>query len=125
MEEDEIVIEVPSDLLFDFDQSELKVDVIETLDRLSEDLKQYDGANVYISGHTDSQGKEYYNQRLSEDRAKEVQKYLLGMGKINTETVNIAINGYGETKAVASNDTEERRAKNRRVEIIVEPLEKK
>lgn len=123
VEEDEISIEMPSDLLFDFDKSELKSAVIETLDRLSEDLNQYDGANVYIGGHTDSQGEEDYNQRLSEDRAKEVHRYL--EKKLNTETVNIEITGYGETKAIASNDKEEGRAKNRRVEIIVEPLEKK
>lgn len=123
VEEDEISIEVPSDLLFDFDKSELKSAVIETLDRLSEDLNQYDGANVYISGHTDSQGEEAYNQRLSEDRAKEVQRYL--GKKINVETINIEITGYGEAKAIASNVTEEGRAKNRRVEIIVEPLENK
>lgn len=104
VEKEEIVVEVPSHLLFDFDKSELKSDVIETLDQLSEDLNQYDGAYVMINGHTDSQGEEDYNQKLSEERAKEVQSYL--ENKVNGEAVNIETRGYGETKPIASNESE-------------------
>lgn len=114
---------IPSNLLFDFDQSELKSDVIESLDQLSNDLNQYDGAKVSIVGHTDNEGEEDYNQKLSEDRAKEVQSYL--EKKVNQEKIHMEIAGYGETKPVATNETEEGRTENRRVEIIVEPLEQK
>lgn len=123
VEENEIVIDVPSHLLFDFDESQLKSDVIETLDQLSEDLNTYDGANVWINGHTDSQGNKDYNQKLSEDRAREVQSYL--KKKVNAEKIHLETKGYGQTKPVASNETEEGREKNRRVEIVVEPLVKK
>lgn len=123
VEENEIVIDVPSHLLFDFDKSELKSDVIETLDQLSEDLNTYDGANVWINGHTDSQGNKDYNQKLSEDRAREVQGYL--EKKVNAEKINLETKGYGQTKPIAPNETEEGREKNRRVEIVVEPLAKK
>lgn len=123
VEEEEIVVEVPSHLLFDFDKSELKSDVIETLDQLSEDLNQYDGAYVMINGHTDSQGDEGYNQQLSEERAREVQTYL--ENKVDGENVSIETKGYGETKPIASNESEDGREKNRRVEIVAEPLEKK
>lgn len=123
VEEEEIVVEVPSHLLFDFDKSELKSDVIETLDQLSEDLNQYDGAYVMINGHTDSQGKEDYNQKLSEERAKEVQSYL--ENRVNGEAISIETKGYGETQPISSNESEDGREKNRRVEIVVEPLQKK
>lgn len=123
VEESEIVIEVPSNLLFEFDKSELKSDVIETLEQLSEELNMYEGANVWINGHTDSQGDEIYNQKLSEERAREVQSYL--ERKVNLETVSIETKGFGQTMPIASNDTEEGREKNRRVEIVVEPLQKK
>lgn len=123
VEENEIIIEVPSHLLFDFDKSELKSDVIETLDQLSQDLNEYEGANVLIYGHTDSQGEETYNQKLSEERAREVQSYL--EKKVNVENINLETKGYGQTKPIATNESEEGREKNRRVEIVVEPLEKK
>ena len=123
IEENEIVIEVPSHLLFDFDKSELKTDVIKTLDQLSDELNEYDGANVLVIGHTDNQGDIEYNQNLSESRAHEVHSYL--KKKVNVEKINLEAKGYGQTKPMASNETEEGREKNRRVEIIVEPLVKK
>ncbi|MBP2241752.1 outer membrane protein OmpA-like peptidoglycan-associated protein [Cytobacillus eiseniae] len=123
VEEDEIVIEVPSHLLFDFDKSELKSSVIHTLDQLSHDLNEYEGANVWIHGHTDSQGNTDYNQTLSEERARAVQSYL--EKTVDGEKVNLEAKGFGQTKSISSNDTEEGREQNRRVEIIVEPLVKK
>jgi len=123
IEENEIVIEVPSHLLFDFDKSELKTDVIKTLDQLSDELNEYDGANVLVIGHTDNQGDIEYNQNLSESRAHEIHSYL--KKKVNVEKINLEAKGYGQTKPMASNETEEGREKNRRVEIIVEPLVKK
>ncbi|MFE8698517.1 OmpA family protein [Cytobacillus sp. FJAT-53684] len=123
VEEDEIVIDIPSHLLFDFDKSTLKTDVIETLEQLSEDLNEYEGANLLINGHTDNQGEPEYNQRLSEERAKEVQHYLEKL--VNVEKIKIITKGYGSTKPVSSNETEAGKEKNRRVEIIVEPLENK
>ncbi|MEK3935897.1 OmpA family protein [Sporosarcina sp. FSL W7-1349] len=123
VKEEEITVEVPSDLLFDFDQSDLKSKVTGILDQVSVELNEYEGARVFIAGHTDSQGEDNYNQTLSEERAANVANYLSGL--VNTEHVQFEVAGYGQTKPVASNDTEEGRAQNRRVEIVVEPLEQK
>lgn len=123
VEEEEITVEVPSDLLFDFDKSDLKETVTDTLDQLSEELKEYEGAKVAVIGHTDSQGEEGYNQTLSEERAANVAKYL--SEQVNMDKVYFETFGYGQSHPIASNDTEEGRAQNRRVEIKVEPLERK
>ncbi|MCH1627688.1 OmpA family protein [Ferdinandcohnia quinoae] len=122
IEDDEIMIEVPSDLLFDFDKSELKSESIITLEQLVEDLNQYEGAILSIYGHTDNQGELDYNQSLSEKRANKVKRYV--ENKVNPEKVNIETKGFGQTKPIVTNDTKEGQAINRRVEIIVEPLVK-
>jgi len=71
---------------------------------------------VIAVGHTDARGSDSYNQRLSERRAEAVKAYMLNQG-IPAERVRTE--GRGETQPVASNDTDEGRAKNRRVEVTV------
>lgn len=71
--------------------------------------------NVEIQGHTDSKGSDAYNQKLSEKRAKAVAAALVKQG---VESGRITAKGYGETKPVASNDTVEGRAENRRIEAV-------
>ena len=79
-------------------------------------LKQATGFAVEVQGHTDNVGADADNQRLSEQRATAVAKYLTGYG---IEATRVTSAGFGETKPVASNDTEEGRAQNRRTEITV------
>jgi OOP family OmpA-OmpF porin len=71
---------------------------------------------IEVQAHTDDRGSEKYNLRLSEQRAAAVMEYLLSRG-IASE--RLSSKGYGESRPVADNDTEEGRAKNRRVELKV------
>ena len=86
------------------------------LTRLIRILKEYPAVEIKISGHTDNQGDPALNLKLSQDRVNEVKKYLsshgINSGRITTE-------GFGDTKPVASNDQEETRTKNRRVEFTI------
>ncbi len=84
------------------------------LEQVFNSLESYPEAKIEISGHTDSQGKAEDNRRLSLDRAKSVKDYLVMRG-ISADRISVA--GYGPDKPLASNNTAEGRAKNRRVEI--------
>jgi outer membrane protein OmpA-like peptidoglycan-associated protein len=86
------------------------------LDKLVVILKENPTMNISINGHTDGQGEELSNQKLSEDRAKAVRDYLISKGIAPGRLIS---KGYGETKPVASNDDSEGRRKNRRVEIEI------
>ncbi|SFQ41217.1 OmpA family protein [Salibacterium halotolerans] len=118
---EEITINVPDHLLFDFDESTLRDDALALLEEISGELEQYEAGEVKIHGHTDNQGEASYNQQLSQERAEAVEAYF-----VEEETMDdfdFSTKGFGETEPVVSNDTEENRAKNRRVEIIVKPEE--
>jgi len=71
---------------------------------------------VRIAGHTDSRGSDEYNQRLSEARAKSVYEYLISQG-ISADRLSYI--GYGESRPIDTNDTEEGRQNNRRVELEI------
>ena len=75
------------------------------------------GYNLAIEGHTDSVGSDEFNQKLSENRASSVNTYLTECG-LPADTMTTV--GFGESKPIASNDTNEGRQKNRRVEIVIE-----
>ncbi len=79
-------------------------------------LKDQDAAQIYVIGHTDSRGSEAYNQKLSEKRAQAVADAL--RQHLNVSETRIIAQGSGESDLVASNQTEEGRAQNRRVDII-------
>lgn len=103
-----------ADVLFEFDSDELTSEAQSRLDGLAEDLEQLGPREVTISGHTDAEGSDEYNQDLSERRAASVRQALddhLGDG------FAFDVTGYGETQPVADNDSEEARALNRRVEV--------
>ncbi len=111
-------ITLEADTYFDFDKSNLKPEGKDTLDALVRDMGDLNSvANIEAVGHTDSIGTEEYNQGLSERRAASVEDYLTDKGvpadKIETE-------GMGESNPIATNQTPEGRAKNRRVEITVQ-----
>ena len=102
---------------FDFDKSAIRPDAVPILNEAAETLKGEGGVAVIVEGHTDSVGTDAYNQKLSHRRADAVRQYLVKHGiaanRVTTE-------GFGESRPVASNDTADGRAQNRRVELHVE-----
>jgi OOP family OmpA-OmpF porin len=86
------------------------------LDRLIETALRCPGANIEIAGHTDADGEDGYNQALSEKRAQAVADYLV---KAGLPANRFTAAGYGSTQPVASNDTDEGKAKNRRIDFLV------
>lgn len=111
-----ILITFDSGLLFDLDSYQLRAETKENLTELSDALKEYDETNIIIEGHTDSQGTDSYNQRLSERRARSVSGYL---AKQNVNAGRFTVRGYGEEKPVATNETAAGRQENRRVEVAI------
>ncbi len=114
-----IVVTLPDSLLFSSGSAELKPESIDALTRIGEKLKELPG-KVAIEGHTDnipiSSSVYKSNWELSSARASSVLHFLLQRG-LSPDRFLIA--GYGEYKPVATNDTDEGRAKNRRVELII------
>ena len=101
---------------FDFDKYNIKPEWVPVLEEAVAILKDTPAMNVIIEGHTDSIGTEAYNQGLSERRARSVYNFFQqnGIAAARMQTV-----GYGESRPIASNDTDEGRALNRRVELQV------
>lgn len=102
---------------FDFDKATLRPDATRILDEAVETLKAEPDVEVLIVGHTDSVGSEAYNLKLSERRARAVRDYLVRKG---ISAARLRVKGMGESQPVASNDTADGRAQNRRVELLVE-----
>jgi outer membrane protein OmpA-like peptidoglycan-associated protein/Tol biopolymer transport system component len=103
-------------IFFEFDSYELKPESIAELDKLIEFLDENPDIHIQINGHTDNFGDPHYNMELSDKRAGSVAAYLLG-SSVKEERVRYA--GFGETRPVASNETEEGRAENRRTEFEI------
>jgi outer membrane protein OmpA-like peptidoglycan-associated protein len=104
-------------LFFDFDKYELKKESYPELNRLSKLLKENKKIKVEISGFSDSQGSEAYNDVLSKHRAEAVGHYLLKKSAIDSH--RLSIKSYGEHKPLADNATAEGRHVNRRVEFKI------
>ena len=102
-------------LLFDFDKSAIKPEAHPLLDEVAIILETNPEIKGEIRGHTDSTGSAEYNQQLSEKRAKAVDKYLENKG---IDSSRWTIKGYGASQPIASNETEEGRQENRRVELV-------
>jgi outer membrane protein OmpA-like peptidoglycan-associated protein len=101
-------------VLFDFNKASLKPESDSVLGRLLGVLQKNVALKVEIQGHTDNVGSDAYNQKLSEARAHSLVTWLVQHG---IAANRLTANGYGKTRPVAGNDTDEGRAKNRRVEI--------
>ena len=111
-----------SDVLFDFDRATLTPGAREKLSRLAGILLAYQGGyDMQVEGHTDSVGTHDYNQRLSEDRARSVASYLREAG-IPAARIR-GVQGFAETRPVATNDNAAGRQRNRRVELVIGGLE--
>lgn len=111
-----IVIRFKEQVLFGYDQYDLNSNAIANLSQLKNILVKYPETNIMVIGHTDSKGSLKYNQRLSERRAKAVTNYTIGNG-ISADRLTAV--GKGETDPIASNDTPEGSASNRRVEFVI------
>lgn len=102
-------------VFFDFDKAELKPESYVELDKLVDYLRT-NNIRIEIGGHTDDQGTDEYNDRLSESRAKSVYDYLVSKG---IPAARLQYKGYGKRVPVADNSTEEGRATNRRTEFKI------
>ncbi|GAB2697776.1 hypothetical protein GCM10027037_22410 [Mucilaginibacter koreensis] len=103
-----------SNIQFDFDSSVLRTSSYPVLDATSADLRSSTSKTVEIDGFASSEGTAAHNMTLSKDRANSVKTYLVNSG---VEARRLKVKGYGETKPIADNSTEEGRVQNRRVEF--------
>jgi outer membrane protein OmpA-like peptidoglycan-associated protein len=103
-------------IYFDFDKTTLKSESFVELNKVVDFLLKNPKVSIQISGHTDSKGSDTYNLNLSQGRSQSVVDYLVSQGIENSRLV---AQGYGESKPIDTNDTEEGRANNRRVEFTV------
>lgn len=105
-----------NNIYFDFDKYELKPESFVELDRVYKFMSENPDVKIELSAHTDSKGSDQYNLSLSQKRAESVVNYLVSKGIISERMI---AKGYGKSQPVASNDTEEGRAQNRRVEMKI------
>ncbi|HEY0235153.1 MAG TPA: OmpA family protein [Afipia sp.] len=118
-EGDNITLNLPDGITFDFGKSALKPQFYSALNGVASTLKEYNQTMIEVVGHTDSVGSDAVNQRLSEQRASSVAQYLAGQG-VQRERMETL--GAGKNYPIADNGTDAGRAKNRRVEIRLIPL---
>jgi outer membrane protein OmpA-like peptidoglycan-associated protein len=116
---DSIVLNMPGNITFMTNSSDINASFYGTLNSVSLVLKEYEKTVVEVTGHTDGQGSDEYNQGLSERRANSVASYLIAQGLMPQRLV---VQGMGKTQPIASNNTAEGRQANRRVEIKLSPL---
>lgn len=107
---------VLKNIFFDFDRATLRPESTNELERLTALLNEVPSLKIEISGHTDSKGSDDYNLKLSSNRAQTVVDYLIAKG-ISKDRLKAA--GYGETKPIDTNDTDEGRQNNRRTEFEI------
>lgn len=103
-------------IYFDFDKTTLKNESFVELDKVVDFLKQNSSVEIEISGHTDNKGSDDYNLNLSQGRSQAVVDYVISQG---IDSFRLAAQGYGEGKPIDTNDSDEGRANNRRVEFTV------
>lgn len=105
-----------SDILFDTNKANLKSEILPSLEKVVEILKKYPQYEVRVEGHSDNAGTEVVKTRIALARAKSVANFLI-QKEIDSKRVSYA--GFSDKKPIASNNTEEGKAKNRRVEIYI------
>ncbi len=105
-----------NNVFFDFDKYNLRPESFVELNRVVDFLNEYPAVEIEMSAHTDSKGSDTYNFTLSDNRARSVMEYILSKG---IKPSRIISKGYGETKPMATNETDDGRQLNRRVEFII------
>ena len=103
-------------IYFDFDKTTLKNESFPELNKVVDFLKQNPSVEIEISGHTDNKGSDDYNETLSQGRSEAVVNYIISQG---IDSFRLTAHGYGEAKPIDTNDSDEGRANNRRVEFTV------
>jgi outer membrane protein OmpA-like peptidoglycan-associated protein len=116
-----IVILFKEKVLFGFDRSDLNTSAETNLNKLVNVLQKYPDTNIEIIGHTDNKGTNDYNQTLSQRRASSVASYLRAQ---RVSSSRLTTKGMGESDPIATNDTEDGRSQNRRVEFVITANEK-
>jgi outer membrane protein OmpA-like peptidoglycan-associated protein len=103
-------------IYFDFDKTEVKPESDPTLKEITKLLSDNPSLNLFVVGHTDNTGDYKYNMKLSQERAEAVVKVLVSKYNVNSKRLTSA--GVGPLAPFTTNDTEEGKAQNRRVELI-------
>ena len=116
---DNIVLNMPGNVTFATDQSDVQASFYPVLNSVARVLKEFEKTLIHVTGHTDSTGGYEYNMGLSQRRADSVSSYLAAQG---VQSVRLQARGFGPDKPVAGNETPDGRQQNRRVEITLEPL---
>jgi len=106
-------------LTFDSGASQIKAESFDLLAKVERAIDVFPRSELIIEGHTDSYGGDDFNQQLSQERAVAVQQYMINAMRI--PSYRLIATGYGETRPVASNETESGRARNRRIDIVIRP----
>jgi len=117
-EGDNIIVRLVG-LTFDSGKADIKQEDFELLAKVEKAIDVFPRSELIIEGHTDSYGGDESNQRLSQERAESVQKYMINAMRI--PSYRLIATGYGETNPVANNETESGRARNRRIDIVIKP----
>ena len=112
--ENEITLNLPSDITFDVDRADIKPQFRQSLADVSATLREYPSTTIDVAGHADSTGSDAHNQELSQRRADAVAQALIGNG---VQPVRVVAVGFGESRPIADNATTAGRQANRRVEI--------
>ena len=122
----EIVIQLAADVLFDFDKADIKPIALDTLTKVAKVLNSMGNSPATVEGHTDGKGAADYNQKLSDRRANSVKEWLAKQGGVSA--ARLSAMGYGMTRPAVSNtkpdgsDDPDGRQKNRRVDIRVKKI---
>ena len=106
-------------LTFDSGASDIQQASFDLLGKVEKAIDVFPRSELITEGHTDSFGGDEFNQTLSQQRAESVQQYMVNVMRI--PTYRLIATGYGETRPVASNETESGRARNRRIDIVIRP----
>lgn len=115
----QLVVGMTGATAFEVDSDEIKPGFYSTLDKIAAIVNKYGKTQLVVSGHTDNTGSASYNQRLSERRASSVEQYLES-NRVLPERIQSS--GYGMSQPIASNETENGRRLNRRVDILIMPI---
>jgi outer membrane protein OmpA-like peptidoglycan-associated protein len=116
---DSLVLNMPSNVTFATDQSDVKPQFYDTLNSVALVFQEYDKSLIDVVGHTDSDGDDDYNYDLSRQRAASIARYLSAQ---QIDPNRFSVEGRGEREPIASNSSPGGKQQNRRVEITIQPL---
>ena len=117
---DNIQLNMPSDITFATASADITPQFYATLNSVAKVLKEFNRTTISIAGHADARGRDDYNLTLSQNRALAVSQYLATQG---VDGQRLRAIGFGESRPIADNETAAGQAVNRRVEIIIDPVE--